>query len=118
MRNEVIGIGVIGLGHWGPNHVRVFNQTPGARVVICADPDNTRQGHVQNLYREVEIVADAQAVFSHRDVAKRTRSMDEQVIPVTCENSSGRLDRLAVDDGEPSLISDCGASELDYDQVP
>ena len=33
-----IGIGVIGLGHWGPNHVRVFSQVRGAEVVAAADP--------------------------------------------------------------------------------
>jgi hypothetical protein len=33
-----IGIGVIGLGHWGPNHVRVFSHVRGAEVVARPTP--------------------------------------------------------------------------------
>ncbi len=38
----MVGIGLIGYGHWGPNHVRVFNQLPGSRVVIVADGSGER----------------------------------------------------------------------------
>jgi predicted dehydrogenase len=34
---EKIGIGVVGCGRWGPNHVRVFNQLPASRTVAVAD---------------------------------------------------------------------------------
>lgn len=63
-----VGIGVIGLGHWGPNHVRVFGQTAGARVVVAADPSADRRRHVSNLYRDVELVETAQAVLGRADV--------------------------------------------------
>jgi predicted dehydrogenase len=63
-----VGIGVIGLGHWGPNHVRVFGQTAGARVVVAADPSADRRRHVSNLYRDVELVETAQAVLARADV--------------------------------------------------
>jgi len=46
-----VGIGVVGLGHWGPNHVRVFSRAAGARVVIAADPSFERRRHVGSLYR-------------------------------------------------------------------
>ena len=54
-----VGIGVIGLGHWGPNHVRVFNQRPDARVIVAADPSESRRRHLAGLYRDLELVADA-----------------------------------------------------------
>ena len=63
-----VGIGVIGLGHWGPNHVRVFGQTAGARVVVAADPSADRRRHVSNLYRDVELVETAEAVVARDDV--------------------------------------------------
>lgn len=63
-----VGIGVIGLGHWGPNHVRVFGQCPGARVVVAADPSADRRRHVGQLYHDVILVADAQEVFNRADV--------------------------------------------------
>jgi predicted dehydrogenase len=63
-----IGIGVVGLGHWGPNHVRVFGQTAGARVVVAADPSAERRRHVGNLYRDVQLADSAARVFEHPDV--------------------------------------------------
>jgi predicted dehydrogenase len=63
-----IGIGVIGLGHWGPNHVRVFGQTGGARVVVAADPSADRRRHVGNLYRDLELVESATDVLTRSDV--------------------------------------------------
>jgi predicted dehydrogenase len=63
-----IGIGVIGLGHWGPNHVRVFGQCAGARVIVAADPSADRRRHVSQLYRELALVADAREVLDRADV--------------------------------------------------
>src|SRR6187402_2537305 len=57
-----ISVGVIGCGHWGPNHVRVFSSLPGSTVTAVADPDvrrleSARQSHpaVRRLtdYREL-----------------------------------------------------------------
>jgi predicted dehydrogenase len=63
-----IGIGVIGLGHWGPNHVRVFSQSSGARVIAAADPSADRRRHVAMLYRDVELFEDAAEVLLRPDV--------------------------------------------------
>ena len=63
-----IGIGVIGLGHWGPNHVRVFGQTAGARVVAAADPSLQRRRYLSGLYRDVDLVASAAEVLDRPDV--------------------------------------------------
>jgi predicted dehydrogenase len=68
MKTETLGIAVIGLGHWGPNHVRVFNQCAGARVVAAADPSADRRRHLASLYRDVELVADARQVLERPDV--------------------------------------------------
>lgn len=38
----MVNIGVIGCGHWGPNHIRVFSQLRDSSVVACADPDAKR----------------------------------------------------------------------------
>ena len=65
---ETIGIGVIGLGHWGPNHVRVFSQVRGAEVVAAADPSADRRRHLENLYRGLTLVADPMDVLNRPDV--------------------------------------------------
>jgi predicted dehydrogenase len=37
-----VGIALIGYGHWGPNHARVFSQFTDSRVVAVADRDEKR----------------------------------------------------------------------------
>ena len=38
---ELLRVGVIGCGHWGPNHVRVFSELEETRVVACADTNES-----------------------------------------------------------------------------
>jgi predicted dehydrogenase len=68
---SMINIGVIGCGHWGPNHVRVFSQLRDSRVVAAADLDVRRleaigeqQPHVRMFqdFREMLKTADVEAV--------------------------------------------------------
>ncbi|MBI4353101.1 MAG: Gfo/Idh/MocA family oxidoreductase [Candidatus Omnitrophica bacterium] len=68
MKDGIVGIGVVGLGHWGPNHVRVFSQCDGAKVVIAADPSEARRKHIAKLYPQVRAAGSAQEVFSDKEV--------------------------------------------------
>lgn len=54
----MIRIGVIGCGHWGPNHIRVFSHTQGAEVTACADLDEGRLQSVQRLFPKIRITPD------------------------------------------------------------
>jgi len=49
----VIKIGVIGCGHWGPNHIRIFSQLGNAQVVSCSDLNEARLKAVKRLYPQV-----------------------------------------------------------------
>ena len=42
-----IGIGIIGCGHWGPNHIRVFSERQRSQVVAVADSNPTRLATLQ-----------------------------------------------------------------------
>jgi predicted dehydrogenase len=68
VNSKPLGIGVIGLGHWGPNHVRTFSQMDGARVVMCADLAENRRFHISRLYRDLSVVPDADQVFANAEV--------------------------------------------------
>jgi predicted dehydrogenase len=35
----MIGLGIIGLGHWGANYLRIFSSLDGVRLAACADAD-------------------------------------------------------------------------------
>jgi predicted dehydrogenase len=63
-----IGIGVLGLGHWGPNHVRVFSQMDGVEVVAAADPSEDRRRHVGSLYRGLALSADPKELLNRADI--------------------------------------------------
>lgn len=63
-----IGIGVIGLGHWGPNHVRVFNECQHAKVVACSDPEESRRSYIRRLYPNVAVIDTTDQIFERDDV--------------------------------------------------
>ena len=57
---DMINIGVIGYGYWGPNLVRNFAETPGATVAGIADLDQTKLEIVQRRYPTVKTTTDFQ----------------------------------------------------------
>lgn len=61
-------LAVIGLGHWGPNHIRNFGAIKGVEVVAGADTDPKRLERVATMYRGLELVTDAEAVLRRADV--------------------------------------------------
>jgi predicted dehydrogenase len=60
----LVTVGVIGCGHWGPNHVRIFSQIENSGVSFCADLDEARLKAVQRLFPQVKITRD------YRDILK------------------------------------------------
>jgi predicted dehydrogenase len=65
---SVINIGVIGCGHWGPNHVRVFSQIRDSRVVACADLDSKRLEAIREQHPQVAVLQDYRELLSRPDV--------------------------------------------------
>jgi predicted dehydrogenase len=55
---ETINIGIIGYGYWGPNLVRNFAETPGARVAAVADLDTAKLAVVQRRFPGVRTTTD------------------------------------------------------------
>jgi predicted dehydrogenase len=51
-------IGVIGCGHWGPNHIRVFEELDRSSVVACADLNRSRLARVQARFPHVRTTTD------------------------------------------------------------
>jgi predicted dehydrogenase len=50
---EKIRIGVIGCGHWGPNHIRNFSALPDSDVVAIADINRERLAAIRQQYNGV-----------------------------------------------------------------
>lgn len=60
-----VGIAVVGLGYWGPNLVRNFQEVADCRVVMVADPDPARVARVCARVPGVAPAADLDAVLAH-----------------------------------------------------
>src|SRR5579872_2016346 len=65
---EQIGIGLIGCGHWGPNHVRIFSQLADSRVHVVADADARRLDAIRRQFQTIETSASSEAVLEHPQV--------------------------------------------------
>ena len=63
-----IRIGVIGCGHWGPNHIRNFSAVPGVEVAGAADSDTQRLGAVARTYPIVPMSADPHQLVNDPDI--------------------------------------------------
>ena len=61
-------LGVIGCGHWGPNHIRIFTQLPNSEVLMCADLDEKRLSAVRGLYPSIQTTKNYQDILKHKDI--------------------------------------------------
>jgi len=61
-------IAVIGCGHWGPNHIRVFNNLPDSKVCAVADLDEQRLRRVGGMYPSVRCEQDYQRVVTDPNI--------------------------------------------------
>ncbi len=58
MRDGKVGIAVVGCGHWGPNHIRVFRSLPGAEVLYAIDVDPQRLERARALFPGLRLERD------------------------------------------------------------
>ena len=62
----MINIGIIGLGYWGPNLLRVFLQHPHFNVSAVSDLNNHRLTEVKKQHAEIEVYS------NYKDLVKKT----------------------------------------------
>lgn len=62
----MVRVGIIGIGHWGPNYARIFNgQIPGASLAACVDRVPQKLQSIRAQYPQVEFLTD------HREMIDR-----------------------------------------------
>lgn len=64
----MIKVGVIGCGHWGPNHARIFSQLPNSQTVMCADLSEERLKAMKNLLPEVQVTKDYKEIYNNAEI--------------------------------------------------
>lgn len=120
---KVNGIGVVGLGYWGPNWVRNLYQLGQTRRVVACDLDAKRRDHVRRLYagvescsnidslvtdREIEGVVIATPVSTHYPLAKKALLAGKSVLvekPLAMSTAqASELVRIARDRGRALMV--------------
>lgn len=61
---DLINVGVIGCGYWGPNLIRNFIELPTSNVMAIADLRAERLSHVKNCYPRVTCTNDYRDFFA------------------------------------------------------
>lgn len=62
------GVAILGCGYWGINYVRVFNELPGARVVVVCDERPERLQDVHHRYPAIALTTDVDAALGAEGV--------------------------------------------------
>jgi predicted dehydrogenase len=92
-----IGIGVIGCGRWGQNLIRVFNELPESRVVLCCNRSN--RDHLDLLkirYPAIETTQDIGYVL--------TNSKIDAVVVATPDLTHFNISRQALSAGKHVFV--------------
>ncbi len=64
----MVNVGIIGCGHWGPNHIRIFSQLSGSTASMCADINDDRLELIKGLYPDIETTRDYQKILKNPNV--------------------------------------------------
>ena len=64
----MIKVGVIGCGHWGPNHIRIFSQLANSNTVMCSDLDEGRMENIQKHFPQVQTTQDYKEILANPDI--------------------------------------------------
>lgn len=68
MAYDVLKMGVIGAGYWGPNLIRNFSQLGGSDVIACADLSEDRLSHIKSLYHQIETTQDHRKLLDNDEI--------------------------------------------------
>ena len=63
----MIKIGVVGCGHWGPNHIRIFSNQPNTKVVSCSDLSDDRLKAIKALYPGIQTTKNYKDILKSKD---------------------------------------------------
>lgn len=61
----MIKLGIIGCGHWGSNHIRIFNTLENAKLLICCDKDHSRLKSLSRVHPNLTTATDPDKVIAN-----------------------------------------------------
>jgi predicted dehydrogenase len=66
--SDLVGVGIVGYGYWGPNLTRNFNEAPTATVVAVSDSRTERLAQAKGRYPAINVYTDFQDLLADRRV--------------------------------------------------
>ena len=100
-----IGVGVIGVGYWGPNLLRNFNNVSGAEARWAADLDEKRL----HIFHRMERVSDGALVASGEQMLLHVNSRESRACAIRGEVKAN-LDRIYAGHRTLDAPADAGRS--------
>jgi len=92
----MVGIGLIGFGHWGPNHARVFNQLSPSSVRLIVDTDAARLAAARQQIIGAETSDRIETLLAHPQV--------DAVVIATPTVTHYEVTRAALEAGKDVLV--------------
>jgi predicted dehydrogenase len=92
----MIRVGIIGLGYWGPNLVRTFDNINGVQVAAICDVDLKRLGQVTSRFRHIRGTDDATEILLDKTI--------DAVVIVTPTRTHYTLARQALECGKHVFV--------------
>ncbi|MCO6438787.1 MAG: Gfo/Idh/MocA family oxidoreductase [Phycisphaerae bacterium] len=102
---QKLSIGVIGCGHWGPNHVRVFSEHDRSVVKACADTNEARLLAIRQRFPRVKTTRDYHEILRDSEI--------EAVVIATPTGTHHALTREALSAGKHVLVEKPMSHTLD-----
>jgi predicted dehydrogenase len=95
-RAQLSGVGVVGLGYWGPNWVRNLHQSQAARRIVACDLDHKRRTHVSQLYSDLETTSRFEDLLNDDEI--------EGIVVATPVGTHYAMAKRALDAGKSVLV--------------
>jgi predicted dehydrogenase len=92
----MLNIGIIGFGYWGPNIVRNFSSTDGARVHAICDRDPESLNRARKLYPHISLTQDCRDIVSASGV--------DAVAVITPVSTHFELAKRALENGKHVFV--------------
>ncbi len=67
-KKQILNVGVVGCGYWGPNLIRNLSQSQDCRLQVLCDTSEQRLQHMKRLYPQVAMTRDFQEVLSRPEL--------------------------------------------------
>jgi len=64
----MINVGIIGCGHWGPNHIRIFSHLSNSRALMAADLDEKRLQAIRDTFLNIQTTTNYKDILENKDI--------------------------------------------------